>query len=77
MGASISQILMLLAKGFTYLVIISFIIACLVTWYFMDNWLENFAYQTTLSSRPFLLGGFGYFDSLDNCGLSIGQGCFY
>ena len=57
MGASISQILLLLTRGFTYLVIVSFFIACLLTWYFMESWLENFAYKTTLSPMPFIIGG--------------------
>lgn len=57
MGASVSQILMLLTRGFTYLVIISFVIGCVLTWYVMESWLQNFAYQTALSLWPFLWGG--------------------
>ena len=57
MGATVSQILMLLTKGFTYLVCISFLIACVLTWYVMESWLQNFAYQTTISPWPFFWGG--------------------
>ena len=57
MGASVGQILMLLTRGFTALVVISFFIACVLTWYLMQAWLQNFAYQTTLSPWPFMLGG--------------------
>ena len=57
MGASVSQILMLLTRGFTYLVIISFVIGCVLTWYVMESWLQNFAYQTALSLWSFLWGG--------------------
>ncbi|MCG8320758.1 MAG: ABC transporter permease [Cytophagales bacterium] len=57
MGASVSQILMLLTRGFTYLVIISFVIGCVLTRYVMESWLQNFAYQTALSLWPFLWGG--------------------
>ncbi len=45
MGATVSQVLMLLSKDFTRLVIISFIIAIPVTWYGMNKWLEGFAYR--------------------------------
>ncbi len=57
LGASVSQILMLLTRGFTLLVIIAFLIACPLTWYFMEDWLGNFAYQTSISVVPFLWGG--------------------
>lgn len=57
MGASISQILVLLTRGFTNLVLIGFLIACPLAWYFMDSWLDNFAYQTNLNIWPFLIGG--------------------
>ncbi|MDN5201847.1 ABC transporter permease [Fulvivirgaceae bacterium BMA10] len=57
LGASVGQILMLLTKGFTRLVIIAFIIACPLAWYFMDGWLENFAYQTDFNLLTFAIGG--------------------
>ena len=57
LGASVSQILLLLTRGFTWLVIIAFLIACPLTWYFMEDWLGNFAYQTSISIAPFLWGG--------------------
>ncbi len=57
MGASISQILVLLTRGFTSLVVIGFLIACPIAWYFMDSWLDNFAYQTEINAMAFLIGG--------------------
>lgn len=48
-GASVLQILTLLNKDFLKLVGISFILAVPIAWYFMDKWLQEFAYQTKLS----------------------------
>ena len=56
-GASISQTVMLLSYDFTKLVIISFIIACPISYYAVSKWLENFAYKTELSWWIFALAG--------------------
>lgn len=57
LGASITEILLLLIKGFTKLVIIAFVIACPVAFYAMHKWLQNFAYYQTLDWQPFLIAG--------------------
>jgi len=57
MGASVSQILILLTSGFTRLVIVAFIIAIPVSWYGMDKWLDNFAYRGEMHLTSFLMGG--------------------
>jgi putative ABC transport system permease protein len=49
MGASVSNIINLLSKEFLKLVIISFFIAAPVAWYFMNKWLLDFAYRTSIS----------------------------
>lgn len=55
MGASVSNIVNLLSKDFLQLVGISFLIAAPLAWYFMYQWLQNFAYRTDLSWWIFLL----------------------
>lgn len=57
MGASVSNIINLLSKDFLKLVIISFFIAAPVAWYFMNKWLADFAYRTTISWWIFAMAG--------------------
>ena len=57
MGASVTNILNLLSRDFLKLVIISFFIAAPVSWYFMQKWLIDFAYRTTISWKVFLVAG--------------------
>jgi putative ABC transport system permease protein len=56
-GASITQTVMLLSYDFTKLVIISFIIACPISYYIVNKWLENFAYRTNISWWIFAITG--------------------
>ncbi|XOV91753.1 MAG: ABC transporter permease [Bacteroidota bacterium] len=48
-GAKIWEVLRLLNKAMIKWVIIAFFIATPIAWYAMDQWLQNFAYQTELS----------------------------
>ncbi len=57
LGASIANIVSLLSKDFLFLVLIAFIIASPVAWYFMNRWLENFAYHINMDWWVFLLAG--------------------
>jgi putative ABC transport system permease protein len=45
LGASIQHLILLLSKDFIKLVLISLVIASPVAWYFMDRWLQDFAYR--------------------------------
>lgn len=45
LGASVTNIVSLLSKDFLLLVLIAFVIASPVSWYFMNKWLDNFAYR--------------------------------
>ena len=56
-GASILNVMILLNRDFFKWVIIGFLIACPVTYYIMNKWLENFAYKTELSWWIFGLAG--------------------
>lgn len=58
LGASISQILVILSSQFAWLILISFLIAAPATYYFLFNWLENFAFRVEINPVIFLLGGF-------------------
>jgi len=48
LGASTGSIVGLLSKDFMKLVVIAAIIAIPISWYAMNNWLQDFAYRTTL-----------------------------
>ena len=49
LGATISNIALLLTKEFAALVLIANLIACPIAYYVMSNWLQNFAYTTSIS----------------------------
>jgi len=57
MGASILDIVNLLSRDFLKLVVISFIVASPVTWWFMHRWLLDFAYRINISFWHFLGAG--------------------
>jgi putative ABC transport system permease protein len=58
LGATETQITILLSRNFTMLLIISFIVASPVTYWLLLKWLESFAYRITINPLLFLLGGF-------------------
>jgi putative ABC transport system permease protein len=58
-GASISQIVMLLSKDFLKLIGLAILIAIPIAWWGSNKWLENFAYKTSLSWLVFALSGGG------------------
>lgn len=55
LGASISQITMLVSKEFMLIVLISNIIAWPIAYFIMDHWLKGFAYRIDLGIRSFLI----------------------
>lgn len=57
MGASVASIVNLLSKDFLKLVIISFFIAAPAAWYFMTQWLRDFAYRTPMAWWIFAVAG--------------------
>lgn len=54
MGASVSNVVLMLSKDFSKLVIISIVIAIPVSWTLTSRWLEEFAYHTDLSAWIFI-----------------------
>jgi putative ABC transport system permease protein len=55
MGASILQVVGLTTRNYLWLTLISAFIAFPVAWYFMNNWLKIFPYNTGLSFLPFIV----------------------
>jgi putative ABC transport system permease protein len=59
LGASVTGIVGLLSGDFVKLVGIGFVIACPISWLAMHQWLQGFAYRTTLNGGLFVLAGAG------------------
>jgi len=57
LGASVSGIVQLLSKDFMKLVLIALVIASPLAWYFMNNWLKDFAYRVEIHWWIFLVAG--------------------
>lgn len=57
MGASSKHLLGLMSKDFALLILISFVIATPITFLFMRDWLENFAFRISINPLIFLFGG--------------------
>jgi len=49
LGATTESMILLLSKDFIKLVIVSLLIASPVAWYFMNQWLQDFAYRINIS----------------------------
>jgi putative ABC transport system permease protein len=54
-GASIPRIIYLLFKDIMYLVIVAAILVVLPSYYVVNHWMDNFAYQTTLNYTIFFI----------------------
>ena len=59
LGASVASLWGLLLKEFIRLVILSLLIATPVVYYLMHNWLQQYAYRTTLTWWIFTGAGIG------------------
>ncbi len=57
LGASVSNIVVLLAKDFLTLVIIAIVIASPLAWYAMNRWLQDFAYRIDIPWWVFVAAG--------------------
>ena len=58
LGASVRSIMVLLSKETLIMVLISTIVAWPVAYYFMNRWLQDFAYRIDLSFLTFILSSF-------------------
>jgi predicted permease len=57
LGASIGNIVYLFSKEFVALISIAFLIASPIAWYFMHNWLQDYAFRIDISWWIFVAGG--------------------
>lgn len=58
LGGSVLQIVTLLTRDFSKLVLFANIIAWPVAWYFMNSWLQSFAYRVSLGVGIFIFAAF-------------------
>jgi len=61
LGASVPSIVIFISRGFTKWVLLANILAWPVAYYFMNKWLQNFAYRIDLSVWIFFLSGLAAF----------------
>jgi putative ABC transport system permease protein len=57
LGASVSEIVRLLSKDFLKLVLISLLLSIPIAWFFMNKWLQDFAYRINIQWWIFLVAG--------------------
>ena len=57
LGASVSGIVGLIAKDFLALTFVAVLIASPVAWYFMNRWLQDFAYRVNVDAWVFIAAG--------------------
>ncbi len=55
LGAGVANIVYLFSKEYVILIAIAFAIAAPVAWYFMNNWLQGFAYKINIGMGVFVL----------------------
>ncbi|WP_298893407.1 ABC transporter permease [uncultured Psychroserpens sp.] len=58
LGATVANIVKMLSKDFVKLVIIAFVIATPIAWWFMNKWLQEFAFRIDLTWGVFAVTGF-------------------
>jgi ABC-type antimicrobial peptide transport system permease subunit len=57
LGASVKGIVFLISREFVMLVILGLLIASPIAWYFMNSWLQDFAYRINISWWIFAVAG--------------------
>jgi putative ABC transport system permease protein len=55
LGASVRNIIYLLSKEFTLLIVLAFVISAPIAYYIMHEWLKNYAYRIPLGASIFLM----------------------
>jgi putative ABC transport system permease protein len=59
LGASVESVVALLSRDFLKLTLVATVIAFPVAWYFMNKWLEDFAYRIDIGWSVFMVAGLG------------------
>jgi len=57
LGASVMNITTMLGKDFLQLILVSFVIASPIAYYFSHEWLQNYTYRTNITLWIFILAG--------------------
>ena len=57
LGASVTNITLMLSKDFVKLIVIALLITSPVSWWLMHNWLQNFAYRINIPLWVFISSG--------------------
>lgn len=57
LGSSVREVVILLSKDFTKLVVIAFALAVPLSWWMMDSWLNGFAYRVNVGFASFAIAG--------------------
>jgi putative ABC transport system permease protein len=55
LGAGIGQLVFMLARKFVVLILVAFVLAAPVSYFFMNEWLQNFVYHTDISIASFII----------------------
>jgi putative ABC transport system permease protein len=61
LGAGITDIIRLTAKDFVWLILLATIVATPLAWYYMNKWLQNFAYRVEIKGWVFAICGLTIF----------------
>jgi ABC-type antimicrobial peptide transport system permease subunit len=59
LGASVFKLWQMLSKEFAFLVLLSCFIAIPLAWYYLNSWLGQYEFRTTISLWVFILSGIG------------------
>lgn len=54
LGAPVHNIVLMLSKEFTVLIVIAFLIATPIAWYFMSEWLQQYVYRINMGAGFFI-----------------------
>ncbi|MFN8335125.1 MAG: FtsX-like permease family protein [Cyclobacteriaceae bacterium] len=57
LGASVSSVVVLLSKDFSKLIVIAFLIVVPISWYAVNQWLNDFAYKVEISPLVYIGAG--------------------
>jgi len=59
LGATITNLVLLLSNDFIKLIVVAFIISAPIAYYFADGWLDKFVYKSDLQLKVFFIAGLG------------------
>src|SRR6185295_4947033 len=57
LGATVSNIILLLSRDFGKLILVAFVVAIPISWYAVSQWLKTYAYKTDVGISVFALAG--------------------